>query len=707
MNTVPACVGSDRVTVSRRTVLLGALSAATAAACTSDEGTPVDDVGAPGEATHLQIMAHPDDDLFFYNLDVARAIQDRHTVVTLCLTAGESNGKNAQKSDPDFDDMEADFLGFAAARFTGLRSAYAEMASGDPDHPWERQALEFDNGIKVEKAVLQDYPYITLLHYRLWENSDQSQESYSGRLSDLWSGEVSKLATMRLPGGAVDTAAAVTHENLLGTLVETLKLYKPTVVRTMDLDPDPQEHDDDNPQYADQDGYSDHIDHTYAALYTWEALNKWLPEQSSPVHVVGYRGYYNQRWPRNLSEEARAEKGRYLDTYAWADERNCGEPDGCGDRKLPGDGVGDRYGASTIQRFPGSLPVLRTDGEGRLHALTAVNGRLTVWSEKDPGGSVWGQTHFTDRPVWFPNVTAVPDGVETLLAAGLEQELGPAKSDHVRDVSLAVIPIADFSETKFHVLDNPDSSSSEEERVRGLGSPEIVVLPDGTRMLFARTFDRTVAARIQRPDEDWTDWIDLGGHGIQDGLSATVDGGDSATVFAAAADGVRYWTVSSSGEHSSSLIPVDPPASPPTVATTRDGAAALLVRQAHTAAIVMYRRSGADSEWNTTPVELGGNGGGGRIEAITMRAWESAIAVAHVDDSAQLSFGVTDFLADDPRIDWRRSGPRVLRPPGLTVDRDSLVAVAAVGADGKLHVARQAAVGDGHLGDWMTVAVPS
>lgn len=704
MTTSPPCVGFDGVTVSRRTLLLGALSAAAAGACTSSDASP--DVDQSGHsATHLQIIAHPDDDLYFFNLDLARAIQAGHEMVTLCLTAGEADGKNVAASDPDADDVEADFPGYAAARFTGLRSAYGEMATGDPDHPWEREALTFDNGIVIEKAVLQDHP-ITLLHYRLWEDSDQSQEAYSGRLSDLWRGDVSRLATMRLAGGAVDLAAAVTHENLVATLVETLQMYQPTVVRTMDLDPDPQVHDDDNPRHAEQDGFSDHIDHTYAALYAWQALNRWMPDHDAPVHVLSYRGYYNQRWPRNLSEEARAEKGRFLDTYAWGDRRNCADAAGCGDLKLPGDGVGERYGASTIQRYGASAPILCTDGDGRLHAFTSTGGRLTVWSETDPDGLDWDETYYTSRPIWLPDVAATPHGVNYLLAVGMEQEVGPDKTDHVRDVVAAEIPLDDFSAAQWHELGNPDADSSDADRVRGLGSPTTVVLDDGSWMIFARDFDRSLTARIKPPNEGWTDWLHLGGRDTQDGLAVMADGGDSAAVFAAASDGVRYWTVSSSGDYSSSVIPVDAPASPPSVVSTRDGAAALLVRQADKATIRLYRRPSAGAEWSTSPVSLGGSGGVGRVEAITMRAWESVIALAHLDDAAEVSFGVVDFLADEPHVDWKRSGPKILRPPGLGVDRRNRVVAAALSGDGKLHLARQSQPGDGPLGEWKTARTP-
>ncbi|MEJ8645510.1 PIG-L family deacetylase [Streptomyces sp. MS1.HAVA.3] len=50
------------------------------------------------EGTVLQVVAHPDDDLFFMNPDVSRSISKGVRVATVYLTAGESDGRNEAHS---------------------------------------------------------------------------------------------------------------------------------------------------------------------------------------------------------------------------------------------------------------------------------------------------------------------------------------------------------------------------------------------------------------------------------------------------------------------------------------------------------------------------------------------------------------------------------------------------------------------------------
>ncbi|MFJ7207418.1 PIG-L family deacetylase, partial [Streptomyces sp. NPDC098789] len=90
----------------------------------------------------LQIVAHPDDDLFFMNPDLSRSLLSGRKVTTTYLTSGEADGKN-EAVGPSFNDpaQPADRAHYAEARQNGIRSAYAQMATGDRTSAWKRTVI--------------------------------------------------------------------------------------------------------------------------------------------------------------------------------------------------------------------------------------------------------------------------------------------------------------------------------------------------------------------------------------------------------------------------------------------------------------------------------------------------------------------------------------------------------------------------------------
>lgn len=92
--------------------------------------------------TVLQVVAHPDDDLFFMNPDLSRSISTGVKVATVYLTSGESDGRNEAHS-PHLQDpaRPADHAAYAEARQNGIRAAYAQMATGDRTSAWQRTSV--------------------------------------------------------------------------------------------------------------------------------------------------------------------------------------------------------------------------------------------------------------------------------------------------------------------------------------------------------------------------------------------------------------------------------------------------------------------------------------------------------------------------------------------------------------------------------------
>lgn len=99
------------------------------------------------EGTVLQVVAHPDDDLFFMNPDLSRSISTGVKVATVYLTSGESDGRNEAHS-PHLEDPAgpADHAAYAEARQNGIRAAYAQMATGSRTSAWQRRSIPTAGG---------------------------------------------------------------------------------------------------------------------------------------------------------------------------------------------------------------------------------------------------------------------------------------------------------------------------------------------------------------------------------------------------------------------------------------------------------------------------------------------------------------------------------------------------------------------------------
>lgn len=70
---------------------------------------------------------------------------------------------------------------------------------------------------------------------------------------------------------------AYTYDGLIDVLVGLLDRYRPTVVHTLDPDPDIQHSTEAvRRQDIEQPGYSDHADHTATASFAWAALIRWV-----------------------------------------------------------------------------------------------------------------------------------------------------------------------------------------------------------------------------------------------------------------------------------------------------------------------------------------------------------------------------------------------------------------------------------------------
>ena len=516
----------------------------------------------------VQVLAHPDDDLYFMNPDTLHSLRSGVPVVSVYVTAGESTGVNHEPYGPRVRHHH-DRPAYSSARHQGLRQAYAMMLGHPHFTPWQREVTVLAPGIHAETNTL-DHATLVFLQVSMHELSATAS------LPMMWAQAGVTLPYVVAEGAPAGAAhrATWTHDKLVDALAGLFERYRPTLIRTLDPDPDTQVHDRLHPTSSDQPGYSDHRDHTAAALFAWKAMDRWVTSAVArdgmvpPFTVTAYRGYYNQRWPFDLPPATVALKGRFLFQYGGDVTWACGNPGGCGDygqgRNQP---LTNRKGwiRSTRVRYPGAGRRI-TGPPGARTAYEVLGTRAVRRAETAPG--VWGPPQDLGGGPLAPALSLVRDtSGRTLLFALRFAVLGGDGGGDLRDV----VVLADGRWTS---LGTPDR---EGDLGRRTGSPVAVATPDGRVHVFARTAAKGVATRVLAAGR-WSRWQDLGGAEVQEGLAVLTDRTGRVHVFASGRDTVHHWAQSHVGGPVRLRPPtgLPRPSDPPTAATLApDGTIAL------------------------------------------------------------------------------------------------------------------------------------
>lgn len=217
----------------------------------------------------------------------------------------------------------------------------------------------------------------------------------------LWHDRALELRTHLSAGSPVTRSDTYDYDRLIGVLVGLLRRYRPTVVHTLDPDPDIQLGDEaTRKRDSEQRGYADHGDHTAVGCFSWAALSRWVSDavrDGEPIPAfatTAFRGYYNRHWPKNLPPGVLKEKAAHLVPYGGDPSWECGNPSGCGDYGVGGDRpLTNRKGwvRSTHHRWPGAGPALGEEPDGRLAAYGVIGLRAVRWRESAPGSGAWGE----------------------------------------------------------------------------------------------------------------------------------------------------------------------------------------------------------------------------------------------------------------------------------------------------------------------------
>ncbi|MFJ6212190.1 PIG-L family deacetylase [Streptomyces sp. NPDC092296] len=644
-------------------------------------------------ATTLQVVAHPDDDLYFMNPDIAQSIAEGAQVVTVFITAGDSSGANRVPGGPR---PRRDQQAYSAARHQGLRQAYALMATGRAFDPWRRSVLTLPNGARAEVDELAARPGVALVFLNLAMYSDP-MTPHSTTLRDLWHRPGTVILTRPATGAPAATRSRqpYTRERLIDALVQLYEHYRPTVVRTMDPDPDEQVHDAAHARDSEQPGFSDHADHTAAGLFAWTALARWGP---AGALATAYRGYYNHRWPAGLSPQARAAKRDWLNAYGGDPSWQCGDPSGCGDYEVGHNGSDQRrWPWSTNYRWVGPQPWAGYDGQGRLTVFAVRGARLAMWREDAPGSGRFPPALDLGGGPLAPAVSALrqPDGRWLVCA---ERFTGLA-ADTAGDIRETVLLEQDAPGGAFRGWRSLGNPLPEPDRGRRTGSPTLVGTPDGRVHLFVRNAGKGLSSRVRSPGGSWGGWTDLGGGEVQEGLAAAVGPGGLLELFAAGHQGLHHWAQRAVGGPvlASGRTGLPAPGTPPAAAVGPDGVVRVAYRLPLTARPAVYAWSGGRGRLEDP--RLAGVGHG----PVALASGRAGLVLAM--RNAGGGMGAARLRAGGGAAGWESLGGVLGAHPAVVAGPGGRCALVGFGLDGRLRVSWEGGGGGGGegFGGWREV----
>ncbi|MFF5702868.1 PIG-L family deacetylase [Streptomyces sp. NPDC012794] len=615
--------------------------------------------------TVVQVVAHPDDDLFFMNPDLSRSLLAGLPVTTAYLTSGEADGRNeargGEAKDPE---QPADRARYAEARQNGIRAAYAEMATGDRAGAWKRTVIPTAGGGQAELDVLVARPQVNLVWLQLREARNPAADNPDS-LRGLWNGRIPALGSQLTTGTPVKQEFSYTKDQLIESIAGILERYRPTTIRMQDPTPN---------RYAATGKYTDHQDHMYGARFAQAATALYAERvaERPRFSVQSYLGYHNGSLPHALDPQTAETKTGFLKTYAWHDRADyCGSPSGCGDRKVAGSPTG-RHWAQSLRYARADTTSWLTEGTpGRLWAFAALDGRMAVWT-RDRAGTWTGPVLLPGTGI-DPGATAVrlPGGRVAVLAT--RTVLGPRPADYRREVVYAVQSAPDGPFGAWASLGTPEPD--DEPGTSAISTPSAAVDAEGRLTVYLRDSRRTLRARAQQPSGAFTDWEQLGGEDLQSDPVAVTDAAGRHHVYAATTASVLAWTQPAPGAPLAGPHPTGLPATTVPLSAARDGAGIRLYFRRPDSGVVRSAlvTAGAGAPQVSGVSESGGRAGYGAVGAagrtVTGRADTGTIAAA--------------TLGGPPS--WTESGMLYAGAPAAVLGPAGATTTAVLGLDARLH----------------------
>ncbi|WP_133898212.1 PIG-L family deacetylase [Streptomyces sp. KS 21] len=636
---------------------------------------------APDPGRVLQIVAHPDDDLYFMNPDLRYSIAAGHPVTTVYLTAGEADGINAtegkQASTPP------NKPAYAEARQNGIRAAYAKMATGDRSSAWKRTVVPTKGGGHAEVDVLVAKPEVNLVWLQLRE-AGTVYDSAPDSLHGLWDGKISALGAQLSSGTPVKQRFSYSKEQVVQTVAGILEQYKPTTVRAQDP----------TPGRSPDKRYTDHQDHFYGARFAQAALAAYAkdvaPANRPHFAVQNYLGYSNGSLPSALDPDEAKAKLDILDTYAWLDRQNhCGSDAGCGDLKVADHPAGNGW-TSTVNYARGTgTSWLTSDKEHGLWAFKVLDGQVAVWHRSGPIGA-WSGPRLLPGTGMDPGISAVtlPDG--RIAAFGTRTSFGARPTDYRREVGYVVQKGPGTEEFgDWQSLGTPEAA--DESWTSDISAPAVSVDGAGQLAAYVRDGASTLRGRVQLANGTWGPWTQYGGADLHGTPVTATDGAGRRMVFAATAKSVLGWTQPKPGAPLGPATPTGlPDTTLPLTAEGREGGVRLWFRKPGSGNVRTALVTGDGGLKVNHLTDLGGLQGFGSVAA-------SGHVLAGRSAGGQLG---SDLGSGRP---WERSPLMFVGAPSSTTTGRNTVSLAVVGLDARLYVTSSADDANAHLAPWLPV----
>ncbi|MFI8260265.1 PIG-L family deacetylase [Streptomyces sp. NPDC085665] len=643
---------------------------------------PAAAVDAPDPGRVLQIVAHPDDDLYFMNPDLRYSIAAGHPVTTVYLTAGEADGINAtegkQASTPP------NKPAYAEARQNGIRAAYAQMATGDRGSAWKRTEVPTRGGGHAEVDVLVAKPEVNLVWLQLRE-AGTVYDSAPDSLHGLWDGKTSALGAQLSSGTPVKQRFSYSKDQVVRTLVGVLEQYEPTTVRAQDPTPG---------RFPDTRKYTDHQDHFYGARFVQAALAAYAKDVDAKDRphfaVQNYVGYFNGSLPSALGPDEAKEKLDILDTYAWLDKQNhCGSNAGCGDLKVADHPAGNGW-TSTVNYARGTgTSWLTSDKEHGLWAFKVLDGQVALWHRSGPIGA-WSGPRLLPGTGMDPGVATVtlPDG--RIAAFGTRTSFGARPADYRREVVYAVQKGPGTEEFgDWQSLGTPETA--DENWTSDISAPAVAVDGSGQLAAYVRDGAGSLRGRVQLAGGGWGPWAPYGGADLHGTPVTATDGAGRRMVFAATTKSVVGWVQPKPGAPLGPATPTGlPDTTLPLTAEGREGGVRLWFRKPGSGNVRTALVTGEGGLKVNHLTDLGGLQGFGSVTA-------SGHVLAGRSAGGLLGTGLGEGRP------WERSPLMFVGAPSSTKTGRNTVSLAVVGLDARLYVTSSADDADAHLAPWLPV----
>jgi hypothetical protein len=578
-----------------------------------------------------------------------------------------------------------DFEGYVAARYHGIRGAYAAMAGLDRSARWERAAHKLQAGPEVEVATLPGVAGLKLVFFSL-RNEHVEEFPISLRMRNMWNGSVPYVRSLVPVGSPLASRYEFSRTGVIEALDELFEDAAPTLLRILDPDPQVQQL---NPRGETL--YEDHLDHMYSAYFALTTLDRYVerhPERS--VAVESFRGYYNRAWPANLSPDTWQRKKAFLDIYGCADGYR--PADGCvgGDLVVGAGSESKVYGLSTTLRYPGDGRWLQADEQGRPVAVTARPRALAAEVVAPAETSAPKQASLlTSDALLSPHVAVIRDSGGRLHAAGMRLSLHQTYDKQLRElvVSSESAPGAGFAQW-VHLGTAHDARRDTTIRRHAMGMPALAEDGAGQLHLFSVNFGRGLSSRVRDAEGEWGAWLDLQGSGLQGGLSAVTRPSGRAYVVGVTATGFLCWGQVRPGEQFQSTRAANAldwvPCGPPALAVRAEDDVMVLACRESRSGRVRAMVSSPGGFWHPGSVDLGTPLGFGALSvAISPRTGLVSIAVRNDWGTASV---LRDWDLEGSVPPWDVLGDPLVHSPALLHTPDGGLLLGTIGQDGQTRV---------------------